>query len=280
MIATRADIDRLSPFRPLDWRWRRAQELVACGRNYCVHRDDELTGRAMQYLRAAARCTTDREKTNLRQRMPDVVSAWELYDDAGSIGGVVQASVLARQSPTAIARRVSRNTDDIVAYEQLFFDVRDRLNAKYFIHMQALGGSDAGKTRQQRDAAALKSMAYYGGPLVLDAVEAVLLRGVTLSARTDCDQADALHAARVRLLAGLLTMPDDENQTLVLRMTADLAKATQLDGTITESPFAAATEQFLTETQLELQELDLGEGAPEPVKDDALPNDSKIREAA
>ena len=49
------DLQRHSFFRPPDWRWRRAQWLVARGRYVTPRRDDEETGRAVRYLRALAR---------------------------------------------------------------------------------------------------------------------------------------------------------------------------------------------------------------------------------
>ena len=279
-MLSQADFQRDNPFRPLDWRWRRAQHLVDTGGNYCRHRDDRVTGRAVEYLRALARCTTDRRTAKLRQRMADIAQAHRLHVDGGVASCIVQAWILARRSTVETAGRAFLDVDEIATYEALFFDVRDRLNAKYFIHLQALGGSAAGKTCQQRNATALKLIAYYGGPSVLDAVEPVLFQESGLTANTGGERVNSLHAGKVRLLADLLALPDDSNSTLRLRMIADLTKPTQLDGAVSESPFAAVTEQFLKETRLELQESDLGEAAPEPLEAVDTTTDVGAREAA
>ena len=75
-------------------------------------------------------------------------------------------------------------------------------------------------------------------------------------------------------------MPDDTKLDRLLGVIADLSKSTHMDGAVTESPFAAATEHFVNETRLELQHESLGEAAPETVNADAIAEDPKTRKAA
>ena len=77
-----------------------------------------------------------------------------------------------------------------------------------------------------------------------------------------------------------MTMPDDTKLDRLLGVIADLSKSTHLDGAVTESPFTAATEHFVNETRLELENSHLGDAVPEPVKVDEIPEDPKTRKAA
>ena len=64
-----------SPVRPPDWRWRRAQALVAAGRYVSQRRDDADTGRAVRYLRAFARCQGGLPTAQIERRFPDLLVA-------------------------------------------------------------------------------------------------------------------------------------------------------------------------------------------------------------
>jgi hypothetical protein len=72
MIPSFTEIQQHSPVRPPDWRWRRAQSLVATSRYYCRRRDDPETGRAARYLRAVARCEGGITSAQVERDFPKV----------------------------------------------------------------------------------------------------------------------------------------------------------------------------------------------------------------
>jgi hypothetical protein len=48
--------DPADPFRPVDWRWRRALYLVETGRRVAPRRDDAWARAAARFCRALRRC--------------------------------------------------------------------------------------------------------------------------------------------------------------------------------------------------------------------------------
>src|SRR6267378_3161964 len=98
MIRYYPDLQRHSPLRPLDWRWRRAQWLVTHNRNFSRRRDDIETGRAVHYLRALACSPNGADSAELQRRYPDVYAAHRLHEAGGVTTLLVQARLLAGQS--------------------------------------------------------------------------------------------------------------------------------------------------------------------------------------
>jgi hypothetical protein len=170
---------RHSPSRQPAWRWQRAQELLAHGRNYSASRDDAPTGRALAYLRARSRCRRDSQLERLADAYADIHAAHQLHQDGGSICVEVQARLLARQSSTDITRLTTVPGPVIEAYEGLFYNVTDKLHAKDWITAQAIGWWRFDPKTGRDAATVLRGFAYHGGPAVLDAIAPYLLRTAT-----------------------------------------------------------------------------------------------------
>ena len=88
----------------------------------------------------------------------------------------LEARLLTTESLDLIAKRMGTSTKAIEYYEALFFNVRDRLDCDDWIRsvirgnvQKAEGHAGSGRPSQQRGYV-LRLFAYYGGPLVLDAV--------------------------------------------------------------------------------------------------------------
>jgi hypothetical protein len=91
----------------------------------------------------------------------------------------VQARLLARQSFEDIAQRTIVPAEVIEAFEALFFNVRDRLDARDWITAQAIGWWRFDPATGRDAATVLRGFAYHGGPVVLDAVAPYLLGTAT-----------------------------------------------------------------------------------------------------
>jgi hypothetical protein len=158
------DLLRYSFFRPTDWRWRRARWLVERGRSFSRRRDDDQTGRAVRYLRALGR---GHAAAAIRQ-FPDVHGARRLHDGGGPTRLLVEARLLARQTSVEVARLTGLAPEVVDAFEAMFFNCRDRLDARDWVLVQAIDHGGGG--REEPRAALIRSFAYHGGPPVLDAV--------------------------------------------------------------------------------------------------------------
>jgi hypothetical protein len=163
-----------SPYRSPAWRWERAWDLVQAGRHFSRRRDDELTRRAMAYLRDLRRCREDR-RVKRALTYPDVHAALRLHEQGGNTAVEVQARLLARQSFDEVARHTSVPVEAVKMYESLFFQVTDRLDARDWVTSQAVGWWEFNPATGRDPATVLRGFAYHGGPLLLDAALPYLL---------------------------------------------------------------------------------------------------------
>lgn len=168
------DTQRFSPVRSLSWRWERATDLLDNGRYWSRCRDDDWTLRAMAYIRTMRRVPPGRPE-NLARVDPEVYAAHQLYDQRGPRRLEIEARLLAGQTVPEVAARVALPEPTVAAFEALFFHVRDRLEAADWITVHALGRGN----RDSIAAIVLRSCAYYGGLVLLDAVLPYLIGTAT-----------------------------------------------------------------------------------------------------
>jgi hypothetical protein len=212
------DLMKHSFFRPADWRWRRACRLAERGRSFARRRDDDETGRAVRYLRALGR-----GHTVAVRRFPDVHGARRLHDGGGPTRLLVEARLLARQASADVARLTGVSPEVVDAYEALFFHCRDRLDARDWVLVQAIHREGGGP--EEPRAALIRSFAYHGGPLVLDAVLPYLLGGRdSLEPVPDLSTPEGRREQALRLAVAVHLLPEDamtrqklHNIVLILR---------------------------------------------------------------
>src|SRR5579859_6578524 len=89
------DLQKHSPCRQPDWRWRRAQWLVANRRHLSHRHDDEKTRRVVAYLRYLRQSHVGQELA--RRRDPDLACAHSIHSTGGTTRTLIEAHVLARQ---------------------------------------------------------------------------------------------------------------------------------------------------------------------------------------
>ena len=95
-----------TPWRPVDWCWRRVCEIVETGAYATRRHDGETICRTVQYIRKLRRLRTDRGARGLAKSYPDIFLALQVLQEAGLRPIEIKARVLARQSDAAIAWRV------------------------------------------------------------------------------------------------------------------------------------------------------------------------------
>ena len=280
MIA-RADIDSLNPMRPLDWRWRRALHLAdSDSRRRCRPWDDELTGLALMYIRRSAQYGAAACRDKLRRQMPAITTAHQLQVAADVMTWMIEARVLAGIEPSEIARQADLSPAVIEAYEGLFFDVRHRLDARCYVQLHALRRPSPDDSRMDLVGWLLRTLAYHGGAVVLELAEAALLDVAPMASHADTVESSEQMNGKLRLLASLVTLPDDVCSRRLLDLLADLAKSTRMGGADFESPFAAACDQLVAQVVVDVPPSQVKDTASEPVKAGITSVASEDQEAA
>ena len=207
---------RYSACRSPAWRWQRAQAVVQHGLTCTARTDDAPTLRVVEYLRA---CELPLSGSQAQGGIPtDAVlyAAHRLYEAEGLVHFIVQARLLARQSPAEVARLTSFEPDIIEWFESIFFDVRKHLDARDWIANQVLWPGLEAHLHIDALGGALMAIGYRLGPAILDIALAVVT-----DAPLPCwiyappGQPARQYETRVRLSAKLLLA------ALTLRTSAD-----------------------------------------------------------
>jgi hypothetical protein len=163
--------DPADPFRPVDWRWQWAADLIDHGEPLSPEADDHAVREAAAFLRAWRGCKDEPDRLRLALDMPALYGAHQLSRAAGALAKwEVEARLLTEESYALIGEKCGLTPEVVAAYHHTFFDVRDRLQAEGYVLHQVIGPkSHAGLTEADVDVI-LTMYAYGGGPLVVDAL--------------------------------------------------------------------------------------------------------------
>jgi hypothetical protein len=197
-------------FRTPEWRWRRAQWLVTNGRNFSSRRDDEATRDALRLLRdMGGRRHRPRERT-LAKHHPEIWQAYHLWVSGGKTRLMVEARILARQLSATIEAMTDVPAPVIDIFQALFFHVREHINARDWILMHAIGLKTLRGSVVPTAEFVLKTLAYHGGPVVLEKVAPYLLDGRDLfEPSLDLSTPEGRTEQKVRLAIATLMLPHD-----------------------------------------------------------------------
>jgi hypothetical protein len=166
----------------------------------------------------------------LYEEYPDAAFAHRIhYSPCPEAQHILQARILTSETFEQIAERMSVDAAAIKLYADLFFDVRDRMNAKVWI-MRAVFGNSATRSKFNKDGsltatqrgAVYRWFGYAGGPLALDAI-VTGLGGLAepkgekaVFANLDNTLPEIVHAAAVA--AALLYAPIDRNALRFIKL--------------------------------------------------------------
>lgn len=142
---------------------------------------------------AAARRNEPR-RAQIVQEFPELYQAHRLHYSADvETRQIVEARLLTSESFEEIAVRFGTTPKTIEYYEALFFNVRDRLSSGYWIrkvirgNCELFGDSGTDSLSVDQRGYVLRLFAYFGGPLVLDAMLSGLLEANTPPRDSDID---------------------------------------------------------------------------------------------
>ena len=194
-------LQRHNPLRPVNWRARRLAQILAGDGNFNRRRDDMPTVEAACHARFWPLCTCADEVRMVDRRWPGFFGARFLRKGDPWRRLELEARLLAGQSDEDIARLVATTAAAVQRYAQLFFDVRGRLRARdYIIHRAIRRG--LGPDVPAGLASFVRGVAYFGGPLVLDATLVALgPSGSLVQVRADLGTSEGRQADRIRTAA-------------------------------------------------------------------------------
>ena len=162
------DFSAANPRRPVDWRWQRAGRLLELGLRWSRRRDDGPTRMAKEYRAGLRRCRAAADRRRLERKMPAVAGAIAIAEGEPTTRWAVEARLLAGEPIDDIARKTALTPRAVATFEELFFNVRDRLeNRGYLIHI-AVGLYPT--PREPDPGLVWRLFGLLGGPVVLDAL--------------------------------------------------------------------------------------------------------------
>jgi hypothetical protein len=207
---------RYSVCRSPAWRWQRARAVVEQGLTCTARTDDAPTRRVVDYLRVCELPLGGSQAQGGVAADAVLHAAHRLYEAGGLVRFIVQARLLARQSPAEVARRTSFDPAVIETFESIFFEVREHLDARDWVANQVLWPGLEASLPTEALGGALMAIGYQLGPTILDIALAVATDAPLPSwVYAPAGEPKRLYEARVRLSARLLLL------VLTLRTSAD-----------------------------------------------------------
>lgn len=164
------ELTKENPWRPGDWRWQRASLLAAdeIARNRRL--DDPVVVRLERFARAVLVAENPADATSLALREPDIYWAYQLYrQDDPARRSEVEARILGGESREAIAGKTGISVKMLAAYEDAFYDVRDKLPHRSYV-LHTLIGTALHRGMQERDYPLIwKYLSFTHGVMVFEA---------------------------------------------------------------------------------------------------------------
>ncbi len=163
---------RYNSRRPLTWRFDRTVQLLEAKPKALPSDprvDDKYVCMGRRFM-GKLLSTNDRdEQLELFPKNPGLFLAYELYQDADQERAqFVQSCLLAGMSDEDAAERCGEMPATIDWYEAMFYNVRDRLNARYWIVKNCLGPAAERFIDDHGRQFTLKMFAYFAGEKALD----------------------------------------------------------------------------------------------------------------
>ena len=149
-------------------RWLRAEHLLAHGRRPLWGRDDPLGWEAWRFRGGLARCRCEADRARLARCYPALAEAHGLYRSAEPLRRAeLEARLLAGEGDATVAAKVGLSAPGVAMYHDVFFDIRPRLGADFYILDVVLRGQAWYVPDPDDHGLLLKLFAYQlGGPYV------------------------------------------------------------------------------------------------------------------
>lgn len=165
-------VSQHDPFRPVDWRYRRAEYLRVKGKyRRKFANDDGYIQLTKKFLAAKEKATCEYDLEKISVKMPGLFYASEIYQRVETSDKyILEARILADTPIAEIAHKHEYSPEVIFWYEKIFFDVRAKLDKRDYIISRVLGPAVHRGLMARDFDLLLKIYALIGGPLVVDAL--------------------------------------------------------------------------------------------------------------
>ena len=227
------------PLRRPDWRARRVHEILTAGpkRQPSRELDDGLVWDYWRFRSAWNAAEHQDRQQDIQLACCEVYYAHRLdQDHQTDLPAIVEARLLAGQDDPAIARSVGTLPEAITCYEQLFFNVRDRLEVEDWIVQVVLAGELRETGRKSAPSATehrrmlYRLAGYAGGQAALEQVlggSRKVARSATSLAGNWCEQ-ELFQTLRFKgLQAARLIEVTPDNAAAIVAMTLKLVELDQ-----------------------------------------------------
>lgn len=198
--------------RPPNWRWLRIIHYP----DTCKDDGDAYLITGLEFYNNLQKATTEAAHLRLYKEYPNLYEAWDLYEQpANSRRYELEARILARQSFQDIAITMGIDTKDIVYYQELFFNVIDRLDKPGYIINYAIG--DIYASTSFADPILWKHFGYWCGKEILDYLIYKKLPDNLLKENTDNRISEHIkHRLELLVQSGALSIIDKDSLNLVM----------------------------------------------------------------
>jgi hypothetical protein len=253
-----------SPFRPVNWRWEKARALQAAARRPDRRYDDAHIAAALAFLGDRAKVGDEWAELEFLRRHEPVYLAARYYAAADGPDRVVRDALEARllaanTTEEAIAKVLRCPLEAVRWYERLFFNVRDRFEARDWLMAYALGPR-AHQVNDSDTALLWKIAALCGGVIVLETFMEIMgkhvLEDEALVDRYCRDQARDLVARRALVAALTIRGRDPYVKLQLMEVNAKFVEIEAQGGA------AAGGDRVLDGLRMVLEAVSLQRGAP------------------
>jgi hypothetical protein len=214
-------VSRDNPYRPADWRWQRAIGVIEetqprPGRKQDGHQGHAWIKKAIRFKLAYDEAGEDPlAQRRLLDRMPAVYWAHYAYqNEHQQMRWDIESQILARCTDHEIAFSCGVAPEVVDAYENLFFNVRDKLHHKRYITHCVLGHSiQRGLSEREYDLL-WKLYGYFYGPHVLEVLVTKMVNPVWCTTPDTVNstlQDDAIASMKFKAALAAKTIPVNNN---------------------------------------------------------------------
>jgi hypothetical protein len=216
---------RENPFRSPAWRWERASAVIEHRMFGPSRKRDGVLGhkwimRTIRFKEAHDACRHDGDQYLVSARFPDIYWAYCLWSEPENpMRSTVEAYLLTGLSAFQIGHAVGLPPKSVEAYENVFFDVREKLVHRYYVLHYVIGPKlQSGLTEGEYDAL-WKLYAYFYGPHMLDAIVAKCANPLKCTAADRVGvglQEDAINTMKLKAAVAAKTIKVNTNTQVEL----------------------------------------------------------------
>lgn len=155
------------PTRAPSWRLIRVHELLDERQRPDARVDDRWVREAHSVCRKLPDADTAVERRRLQKRHPHMFHAFQVYQNRRFVRWFIEAMILANASRESIGESHALDEAVVESYEMMFFDVRDRLDARGFISSTVLAPCKSNGTMPATEEFVWKVLGFYAGEEIL-----------------------------------------------------------------------------------------------------------------